>query len=275
MQGSGYGRSFKNERELMDAARDGNEQEVFRILHEHPEVDVNHFEFYRSPALHLAAEMGHHKAVSLLMHHPNIDVNHQNARGLTALYLACRKGRESCARILIEDLRVDLNKTNEYGYPPFNVAALRGHTEIVKAGIASGKPIDFEEENKSNRSLVSILRDREFEHHEAYREIVEILERFYADPHKTRRDIQIELGIVDKHAAKLYAVLMFLCDGLVKIQGQCANTNASRFFAMGSRLPLELQMVLCRRAAESSKDGISSEVAEQEFRAMAREWANV
>ena len=55
------------------------------------------------------------------------------------------------------------------------------------------------------------------------------------------------------NSALLFAALVFLEDGLLKLKGKSdrRNTNRSlRFFRMALQLPIELQMQLCHRVYE-------------------------
>jgi len=61
--------------------------------------------------------------------------------------------------------------------------------------------------------------------------------------------------VLDNLAAEVFAVIVFLCDGLLQIK---TSTNppaggATRFFVIATRLPLEVQMILCRRAVGSGQ----------------------
>ena len=50
-------------------------------------------------------------------------------------------------------------------------------------------------------------------------------------------------------AATRYALVIFLCDGLLKVNKQLKNDAMGRFFAIAKLLPMEIQMLLCQRAS--------------------------
>ena len=79
-------------------------------------------------------------------------------------------------------------------------------------------------------------------------EVVSLLERFVANPAHTRHELRVRLGVLDELAAEVFALTVFLCDGLLhlKLASHLATAAAaSRFFAIASKLPMELQMLLC------------------------------
>ena len=60
-------------------------------------------------------------------------------------------------------------------------------------------------------------------------------------------------------AAECFALMVMLCDGLLAIRRRVAikkrPPNRARFFRIASQLPLELQMVMCRRIVGSPLEG--------------------
>jgi len=65
--------------------------------------------------------------------------------------------------------------------------------------------------------------------------------------------------VLDEVAADIFALIVFLCDNLLQLKPALTTTTtaetnptaASRFFAIASQLPMELQMVLSHRAVGS------------------------
>ena len=98
--------------------------------------------------------------------------------------------------------------------------------------------------------------------------MVSLLERFRDNPEETRDEMRMELGWFDE-AAEMFALVVFLCDGLLEIKEK--NRTGGRFFKIAEQLPMELQMVLCHRVVGSMDDNISQEASEAAFRALARQ----
>jgi len=85
-------------------------------------------------------------------------------------------------------------------------------------------------------------------------EIATLLSRFKSDASKTRHPMRVELGWYDGLAAEMFALVVFVSDGLLKIDDTTTTTPAARFFKIVNKLPLELQMVVCFRQVGSTKE---------------------
>ena len=100
-----------------------------------------------------------------------------------------------------------------------------------------------------------------------------LLRRFFSNPAVTRFEVRLELGFPEQLAAAVFALVVFLCDGLLEINpGLESNETtlaAVRFFMIARQLPLDLQMFLCHRAACSMKISILGSEAESAFRFLA------
>ena len=69
-------------------------------------------------------------------------------------------------------------------------------------------------------------------------EVVTLLERFKSDAAQTRHAIRMELGLLDDLPAGIFALVVFVSDGLLHINATA--TPAARFFSIATQLPLEL-----------------------------------
>ena len=81
--------------------------------------------------------------------------------------------------------------------------------------------------------------------------------------------MRVELGFVDEMAAEMFALVVFVSDGLLQIT-DATPSPAARFFSIARRLPLELQMVLCYRQVGSCKEIIHGKDSEVAFKVLAR-----
>jgi len=106
-------------------------------------------------------------------------------------------------------------------------------------------------------------------------EVVSLLERFLANPALTRHELRVKLGVLDELAAEVFALTVFLCDDLLQLKPAPTTTtaaaaaSASQFFTIISKLPMELQMVLCHRAVGSMKQNILHKDSEVAFKSLA------
>jgi hypothetical protein len=100
-------------------------------------------------------------------------------------------------------------------------------------------------------------------------EVPSLLERFKMNPDQTRSEIRKELGWFEEMAAEIFALVVFLCDGLLEIRKENMSGTA-RFMRMAKRLSMELQMALSFRVVGSMRLNISGRVCEAAFVALAK-----
>lgn len=244
------------------AARDGNVTELRKILREHPTVDVNWKNKFGWSALHEACGNDHPEVVSLLLAHPDIMVNNRSWAGSTPFLWACREGRPACVRILLEDPRVDYHLPDEGSHTPLDYAARFGHMDVIRWWMISG------------RLLLNIPSAMARAQAERKSEANALLQKFLVN----RRDAALlaREGIKEaiyQKAGDVFALVVFLCDGLLQHQRQAAKTEKSlkarRFFRMVQGLPLELQMILCHRVVRSMGMNIPGKHVEASFARLA------
>ena len=68
--------------------------------------------------------------------------------------------------------------------------------------------------------------------------VATLLERFKENPVETRHDMRVELGFIDELAAEMFALVVFVSDGLLQINDDTTPSPAARFFAIAAQLPL-------------------------------------
>jgi len=100
--------------------------------------------------------------------------------------------------------------------------------------------------------------------------VVVLLEQFEENSAETRHAVRVELGWYDEMAAEVFALVVFVSDGLLRIQPRRARNRISRFLKIAQGLPLELQMVLCNRLAGSPKDIVDQENSEMAFKNLSK-----
>jgi hypothetical protein len=242
---------------LYDATRDVREEEVRKILMENKEVNVNWKDSIGWTALHRACSFGNDKIVSMLLAHPDIDVNQKANDGSTPFMWACVNGRTGCVRLLLKDPRVKVNELGNEGTTPLYYAAWDGYLEMIKWWIASGRHLDLGEPGNEKNDAIGGAKKR------MKTEVVSLLERFRDHQEKTRHDIRKELGCFDELAAEIFALVVFLSDGLLQIKEENpTGAAAARFFKTMKKLPMELQTILCRRVVGSTGENIPGERSE-------------
>lgn len=251
-------------------------------------------------ALMYACHDGSDATVARLLRQPAIDVNVRSDRGATAFLIACSSGNIQCVRLLLEDRRTRVNERDNVNRTALCFAASSGHFDVIKYYLALTElPHDDRMHNRQSQRC-AYLGDGDpggntdaFVHATSYGyvEVANLLKAYRADPAAVRRSLRLELGIVDKLTSDIYALIIFTCDALLEIQpcptvsdnsSTCINTDinscnsssstnqARRFFSIAKMLPMELQMILCYRVAESVKTNITFANSESAFRSLGR-----
>jgi len=141
---------------------------------------------------------------------------------------------------------------------------------VIECLIASGRDLG-DVQNKKGRHRETHEKYTALEIAGKYErtDIESLLERFMANPALTRRELRVKLGMLDELAAEVFALTVFLCDDLLQLKS-ASNPAATRFFTIASKLPMELQMILCHRAADSKKQNILRKNSESAFKSLAR-----
>jgi len=229
-------------------------------------ADVNYTDEFGNTPLVMSVERGT-EVTRLLLAHPDINVN-LPSNGRTALMEASLTDKPEITRLLLDDPRVDIVARDAHERSALWHAALTGRIQVMKWFIASDRNIEFWGQTGrhygNSHTLLGIAR--EFNE----QEMVVLLERYRHDPDRLRYEIRVELGVIDKMASTVFASIVFLCDGLLKLIPAKTKATLSRFLAMAQRLPLELQMKLCYVVYDSRKTYIATKHSEPAFKAMAK-----
>ena len=155
-----------------------------------------------------------------------------------------------------------VNESNNDGHTP--LAAYHGHRDVIKWWIASGREMDLGTPGNDQTDAIGVAR------RSGQTEIVALLKRFKENPLETRHATKVELDWYHALAAEMFALVVFVSDGLLQVNDTMTTTPAARFFNITRRLPLELQMVLCCRLMGSDKEIIRGKDSEVAFKELAR-----
>ena len=250
----------------------GDAKELAKLMRQNPGFNVNQLNKYWITLLHFACAVDSRSAViPLLLAHPDIDVNAKNTYGATPFYYTCEGERPSCIREMLKDSRVNVNEPDSHGHTPLWYAAYNGSLGTIKWWIVSGREMDLGTPGDIDKTDAIGLA-KKF----GKTEVGTLLERYKRDAAQTRHAIRVELGFVDELAAEMFALVVFVSDGLLKVK-DTTPTPAARYFYIAIRLPLELQMMLCRRVVRSAKEIIPGKDSEVAFKSLAKSlfWSSV
>jgi len=251
---------------MLVAVTSGDAKKLAELIRQDPGFNVNMRDRAGCTLLHSACWGSQRSAViPLLLAHPDIDVNVKNNNGWTPFYFACLDKDSSCVREMLKDSRVKVNEPRNDGGTPLWIAAGNGRLDVIKWWIGSGREMDLG--TQGDYYTDAIGRAKKW----TKTEVVALLERFKSNAAKTRHAMRVELGLIDALAAEVFALVVFVSDGLLQInETTTTSTPAARFFNIARRLPLELQMMLCFRQVRSDKEIIAGKESEVAFKSLAR-----
>jgi len=247
------------------AVKSGDAKKVAETIRQDPGFKVNIVvgEYERTLLHYACREDSRSAVIPLLLAHPDINVNVKNIIGETPFSYAC-SGRPSCVREMLKDSRVKVNEADYAGLTPLCHASSWSHLDVIKWWISSGREIDLGTPGDIDKTdAIGAAKDA------GKTEVVTLLERFKEKPVETRHAVRMELGLLDELAAEMFALAVFVSDGLLQIN-DTTPSPAARFFKIAKRLPLELQMMLCHRQVGSGKEIIPGKDSEVAFKELAK-----
>jgi len=248
---------------MLAAVQEGDAKKVAELMGLDPGFKVNKVQDGVGDTLlhHACRGSKRSSVIPLLLAHPDIDINLANIYGGTPFYYACG-GHASCLREMLRDSRVKVNEPDRDGYTPLWSAAYYGHLDVIRWWIVSGREMDLGKPGDEETDAIGGAKE------EKRTEIATLLERFKENPGETRHRVRMELGWYNEVAAEMFALVVFVSDGLLQINSTTPSP-AVRYFNIARSLSLELQMVLCYRAVGSSKEIILGKDSEAAFKSLA------
>jgi len=167
----------------------------------------------------------------------------------------CINDRLNCFRLLLKDSRVRVDETDACGLTSLMLAAYSENYGVIKWWIASGREVNVGEPGDATNDVIGRAVDG------GQIDVATLLERFKENPEETRHSVRMELGWYDEAAAEMFAIIVFVSDGLLQV-------------TLGAtRLPLDLQMVLCHRVVTSARETIKATYSELAFTNWPRRFA--
>ena len=221
---------------LFFASKDGNVEEVMRILSNNPTLDVKWRDESEESetALHVVCAGGRDSIVSILLAHPNVDVNATDKYGCTPFMSACERGHTSCARLMLRDSRVKVNEPDNGKRTTLFRAAATSRLNVIRWWIASGREIDLGKPGDVDYTDAIGMGEKN-----GKTEVVTLLERFKENPVETRHAMRLDIRWYDEAAVEMFAQ-----------GGLCTTANQRHHYHSCSQVLLH-----CRPASSGTPNG--------------------
>jgi ankyrin repeat protein len=127
-------------------------------------ADINQADEGGWSALHLSALNAHTATVEALIEHPEINVNSRNKWKSTPLSLAAAKGHYASISALVRHRAIDINaRADYYGRTALIEAAKNGHLDIVKLLVEYGADVNLMDKTGRNNALIEAIKGRHFD----------------------------------------------------------------------------------------------------------------
>lgn len=221
-------------------------------------------------ALMYAAEEGYVEIVKALVE-ANANLNLRDRKGNTALIVSADNTNLEILRVLAE-AGAELNLRNNSRSTALSTCSLRNSLDGMRILIAKGAAMDRISRQHLLEDVIT---------HEDIKQMIDIMHQkqvssmcavLKADttPYKFLSETWIEeLDLaLDMRSSEIFASTVMLADGYLKFRTGHELSNASRFFKMLEKLPIELQMICANKATSSSADIINSKKIEIALRSM-------
>jgi hypothetical protein len=165
------------------------------------------------------------------------------------------------------------------------VASQNGHLAVVQAMLVSERDIATKtrstfnnktaaEQGRGMPTAVRLAGDAKEEHGRKMAngpKCADLIDAYEKEPVVVRNRLRNLPVIRDTYIGWMFALLVFFSDGFLQLpKVQSSDESIVRFFTISSRLPLDLQMLVCNRMFGSAKDVILSRDSEAGFRWVAR-----
>ena len=87
--------------------------------------------------MHFAARRGNEEIVKVLLEHPKVKVDVRDSSGKTALHMACSEGQNRVCQLLLDN-GADIKAVTTDNATPLHNAILNGHSEVATMIINRG-----------------------------------------------------------------------------------------------------------------------------------------
>jgi len=216
--------------------------------------------------LHVASSEGDLPMVKFFLSLPGIDPDKPDGTGWTPLYNACAYHRGEVVReLLMSGKNLDVNYKSKTGSSALLLAWRRNEKTIIQLLLLHAPSLEIPPEV--------------FVADEKARPAGDLLKTFARDPKKARTEIIIELGLQGEMVARLFVLVVFVCDGYLEEATAARRplgtlgedveaeeiVSKKRFLRMMVALPMDVQTIICNMVYESSAQFVLGKDSEPFF----------
>jgi len=215
------------------------------------------------------------------LHGDHLDVNSRDHLGLTPFLIACESGKAEVVDLLLHDPRVDTTAMDKYDCGAFWLAAWCNQKNVLELLIASGR--DFGDV-KNQRSKVPMVwaGPQSITACEAAKnsQTISLIQEYVDYPIRAYLKMRAQLNLPT--ASFTFAIVVLICDEYLQVKAQkqpkgggedepqqmttqAIQTELAhlRFLGIITRLPMELQMLLCNIIQERNSSLIKHQEREE------------
>lgn len=270
------------------ACQSGHRDLVAALLAD-PRIDPGYSSPEGTTPFFVGCQEGHREVVALLLADPRVDCEARNSRGFPPFCIATQNDHRDLVLLLLDDPALNPNVMSSDLGTPLYFASQNGCLSAAKCLLASDRVIDtttrcfWNNKKPAEHARWAATQPRwpnfpgeDYEKRRANCPLIaELIEEYEQDPAAVRTRLREEPGLREHYIGHTFALVVFHADGFVRLAGggsqsQVAGSeNARRFFTVTSRLPLELQMIVCSRLFGSPREIVPSRDSEWGFRWLA------
>lgn len=250
-----------------------------------PKINVNVVNLEGATPFGAACGTGQQEVVSLMLADPRVNPARARHDGITPVCMAAQGGHASVVSALLADPRVDPNMRRSDHATPLWMASQNGHLPVVQLLLSSARKINtrvrlvdprIEAHNWTAAEWARLLPNKakpSYLTNEIYARarqngaaIADLIDEYERDPVEVRQRLRSLPWMRATYIGRVFALVVFFADDFLRLKRTRVGRAAARFFAISTRLPLDLQMVLCNRMFGSERDVIASRDSEPAFK---------
>ena len=259
-----------------------NHIKVVKLLLQQPNVVVNNVNEFGKTCLSIACELGFTNIVKLLLKHPKINVNLLATQGIASdkqspLHIAFTHRHVETFKVLLKHDDVDVNLPSSNGmtivksfvscYAPSDkhVTMLRsllkhGKTQAVftNNAIANNTILQYACEFNNVYIIKKLLMSTGITTGGCIHRLVFA----YNDNKDVTKQWTPEIDSIPE----TFTTIVLLCDNYFKFNSETNKKKTRSFLSICTKLPIELQMLICNLLFDSSKRFVSSKLVNDKVR---------